>query len=97
MVDATTVAPITGDPDWGDASFDAGSPIVSPVTDTGDTGSKTFTITANKYGTGSGAQAIYIRGQATSFGMFDPSPSWEAYSAPTPQTWRYVQVKLAQS
>ena len=35
-----------------------------------------------------------ITAGATPFGQFDGTPSWSAYTVPTTQTWRYVQVKM---
>lgn len=85
------------DPDWGQAEIEEGIPIYSPVTDTGDTDSKTFTITRDKYGLlGEGAVTISIRGAATSFLMHDVSPAWATYTVPVTQTWRHVQVKIEQ-
>jgi hypothetical protein len=92
---AGTQATVTviGDPDWGDAEIPVGSIGVSPVTDTGDWSNKTFTFLVNKYGTGSGNAILSIRGSDAPFGMFDASPAWVLYTAPTPQAWRYVQVR----
>lgn len=84
----------TGDTNWGKAEVFDGTPIVGHVVDTGDSLSKTFTVTRDKYGTGSGNVTISIRGSATSFGQHDGSPAWSTYTTPTTQTWRYVQVKL---
>ena len=93
-LDASTYITVIGDADWGKAEIASGTPAYSPVTDTGDSNSKVFTVTPNVYGTGSGTATISIRGSTTSFDAFDGSPSWATYTTPTTQTWRYVQVKL---
>ncbi len=63
--------------------------------DTGNVLSKVVTISTDRYGTGVGIGAIYIRGQATSFAQDAGSPAWEVYTVPTAKTWRWIQVKLA--
>jgi hypothetical protein len=65
------------------------------VIDTGNTKSKTITISIDRYGTGVGIGVIYIRGQATTFAQDAASPSWEEYTAPVAKTWRWIKVKLA--
>lgn len=88
----------SGDSDWGAAAVAQGAPIYGPVTDTGDASSKTFTAQANKYGSGTGTVTIAIRGSATPFDAHDNEtvgPSWATYTAPTVQTWRYVQLRLS--
>lgn len=83
-----------GDPDWGKVEVVDGTPIYSEVVDTGDTSSKTFTLTRDKYEAGSGSVTISIRGSATSFTRFAGTPTWTEYTAPTNQPWRYVQAKM---
>ncbi len=63
--------------------------------DTGNVLSKVITISTDRYGTGVGIGAIYIRGQATTFAQDAASPSWEAYTSAVTKTWRWMQVKLA--
>jgi hypothetical protein len=84
----------TGDSAWGKAVVEDGTPIVGHVVDTGDESTKTFTVTRDKYGTGSGNITISIRGSNALFGQHDGSPSWATYSGPTSQAWRYVQIKM---
>jgi hypothetical protein len=85
---------VSGDQDWGAAMVATGTPCIGEVIDTGDANSKTFTVTRDKYGSGSGAVTISIRGSASSFAWDAASPSWSTYSAPTVQSWRYVQLKM---
>ena len=89
-----TVIDVTGDADWGKAEVWDGTPALGDVIDTGDTDTKTFTVTRDKYGTGSGSVTIYIRGDTSVFGQHDGSPSWAEYTAPTVQSWRYVQLRM---
>ena len=127
-IDAATHVVVSGDPDWGAVEVADSTPVFGNVTDTGDTSLRDFSVTLDKYATGSGSVTVYIRGSATPFGQFDeggsrqriipgygqineggsrqrifpgygqinePSgPSWAEYTAPTTQTWRYVQVKM---
>jgi hypothetical protein len=65
------------------------------VIDTGNAKNKTITISTDRYGTGVGIGAVYIRGQATSFAQGAALPSWEEYTTPVAKTWRWIQVKLA--
>jgi len=85
---------VSGNLDWGAAMVASGTPCLGEVIDTGDTTSKTFTVTRDKYSSGSGSVTIYIRGSATTFAYDAASPSWAAYSGPTTQTWRHVQLKM---
>lgn len=55
---------------------------------------KKFTISIDRYQSGSGTGTIQIRGSATIFYQDDTSPSWTNYTAPTYQTWKYVQVRV---
>jgi hypothetical protein len=83
---------ITGDADWGKASIDEGVPILGNVLDLGDASTRTFEVEQNKYGTGD-TGTVYIRGSATTFDQFDGLPVWIEYTAPTEQSWRYVQLR----
>jgi hypothetical protein len=85
---------VVGDASWGQLEVVTGTAVYGSVIDIGSTALKTFSVTRDKYGTGSGNVAISIRGSDTSFAQLDVSPSWAAYSAPTQQTWQYVQLKL---
>lgn len=88
---------VAGDQNWGDAVVPGSLvPLVSPVTDTGDTLSKTVTAALNTYAAGSGSVVLEIRGSATPFDMHDASPSWAAYAGPTAQAWRYIQLRIYQ-
>ena len=85
---------ITGDQDWGILSIDTIDEGRSNVYDFGNSVSRTYTLTLNRYGSGTGTPVVQIRGQNTSFLQDDGSPSWETYSAPVAKTWRYVQVRI---
>lgn len=84
---------VTGDADWGKAGVADGTPGLGNVIDLGSATTRTFTVIANKYGTGD-TPTIYIRGSATLFAQHDGSPSWNLYSSPTEQSWRYVQIRM---
>lgn len=85
---------ITGDQDWGILSIDTDDEGRSNVYDFSNFVSRTYTLTLNRYGSGSGTPVVQIRGQNTSFLQDDVSPSWETYSVPVAKTWRYVQVRI---
>ncbi len=85
---------ITGDQDWGILNIDTDDEGRSNVYDFGDSVSRTYVLTLNRYGSGSGTPVVQIRGQNTSFLQDDVSPSWETYSVPVAKTWRYVQVRI---
>lgn len=74
-----------------------GTPVYGPVVDRGESNEQVFTITVDKYGAGSGAVNVFIRGSASSFGQHDVSPAWQAYTAPVQDFWRYIQVKLEEA
>jgi hypothetical protein len=85
---------VQGDADWGKAEVEDGTIDYGDVVDTGDTSTKTFTVTRDKYGAGSGNISVYIRGQASPFTQHAGSPSWNLYSGATTQAWRYVQLRM---
>jgi len=69
--------------------------IYGLVEDTGDTSPKSFAVTRDKYGTGSGSVEVWIRGSATSFDPDNPiTPTYEEYAAPITRSWRYVQLLM---
>ena len=82
------------DASWGKVLLETTDIGHGSVIDTGNTISKTITITRNRYGAGVGNPPIYIRGQATTFTQDAVSPDWELYSAPIAKMWRWIQVKL---
>ena len=84
---------VIGDAEWGKIQLLTGEIGHSPVYSMG-AGTHPIKVTANGYGSGAGSFTIYIRGQEASFGQDDGSPSWEEYTAPTSETWEYLQVKL---
>lgn len=79
---------------WGRIKLETTEVGHSDVIDTGNTKSKTITISTDRYGVGVGIGAIYIRGQATSFAQDAVSPSWEEYTSAVVKTWRWIQIKL---
>jgi hypothetical protein len=82
---------------WGALSVESAEEGRSQVYDFGSSTSRTYTLTLNRYGSGSGTPVVQIRGQNTSFNQDDISPSWETYSTPVAKTWRYVQVRITYS
>lgn len=84
---------VSGDADWGKLQLVVGAEGRSNVIDLGEAVPRTFTITENAYGSGQGDADLEIRGQAGSFAQDDASPDWTAYTVPTLQTWRYVQIR----
>lgn len=88
------VPDISGNADWGKLKLDlSGEEGRSPVYDLGSAATRIFTLTENRYGTGSEDATLQIRGSATIFTQDTVEPTWITYSAPTSQTWRYVQVR----
>ena len=85
---------IRGSTDWGTLELYNDTPIYSPVIDTGNVNSKTFTIQKDKYDSGSGVVAIYIRGGTSAILQHDALPAWSLYTEPITETWQYVQSKL---
>lgn len=91
------MATIVGDADWGQLQVDDGTPVYGSVVDRGEANEQVFTITINKYGSGSGNVNAFIRGSASSFAQHDVSPAWQAYTEPVQDAWRYIQVKLEEA
>ena len=86
---------VTGDADWGKPILDlTGAEGLSAVYDLGSAVTRLFTLTRNRYGTGSETATLQIRGDTSTFSQDDVSPTWETYSAPISRGWRYVQVRL---
>jgi hypothetical protein len=78
---------------WGRIGFDAPgatSWACSPVVDTG-VASNFISVTDTPNGAG---YAVQIRGQLTSFGATDGTPTWEDYSVQVQRAWRYIQVRV---
>lgn len=90
---------ITGDSDWGKISLDISEEGRSKVYDFGNSNSRTYTITENKYGTGQESATIQIRGHVdTVFTQdSDEPPNWANYTTPVTQSWRYVQARVVNS
>jgi len=82
------------DSDWGKVKLETTEIGHSSVIDTGNTKSKTVTITTDKYGVGIGTGGIYYRGQAAEFAQGAVLPAWQEYSVPFTVIWRWMQVKL---
>jgi len=91
---AGAIPNVTINPDWGKLSLQtAGAEGRSAVYDLGSAATRKFTLTENRYGTGSGSATLQIRGDTSSFVQDDAVPAWETYSAPISRGWRYVQVR----
>ena len=87
---------VIGDADWGKMKLDfnpSGEEGRSAVYDLGSAASRKFTITENRYGTGTEDAQIQIRGDTVAFLQDDDLPFWTDYTVPLSRTWRYVQVR----
>jgi hypothetical protein len=84
---------VSGDIDWGKLNLElSGEEGRSAVYDLGNASTRTFTLTLNRYGTGTGVAISQIRGDISSFTQDSVVPVWEEYTAPISRYWRYVQV-----
>ena len=88
---------VSGDANWGKMELDIGEEGRSAIYDLGDANPRTYTLTLNRYGTGSGTSTLQIRGQAAVFVQDDNVLAWTTYTVPTLQSWRYVQVREIKS
>jgi len=86
---------IVGDTDWGKISLGLNDGVEgrSAVYDLGSATNRKFTLTENRYGSGSEDAVLEIRGDTASFLQDDASPDWEVYATPITRGWRYVQVR----
>lgn len=94
---AAGVPDVDGDVDWGKLKLDynpSGEEGRSAVYDLGSAVTRTYTMTEDRYGSGSGSAVLYIRGSGASFSQDDATPVWEEYTAPVAADWRYVQVAV---
>lgn len=87
---------VSGSVDWGKLLLDIndGEEGRSAVYNLGSSATRKFTLTENRYGSGSGSAVLEIRGDTSSFNQDADSPDWEIYSAPVSKTWQYVQIRL---
>jgi hypothetical protein len=92
---AAGIPDVVGDADWGKLKLDLdpGEEGRSTVYDLGSAVSRKFTLTENRYGTGTGDAALQIRGDSNLFDQDDVTPDWESYTTPISRTWRYVQIR----
>jgi len=91
---AGAIPNVTINPDWGKLSLQtAGAEGRSAVYDLGSATTRKFTLTENRYGTGSGVGLLQIRGDTVAFTQDDNVVDWETYTAPVSHAWRYVQVR----
>jgi hypothetical protein len=89
---------VTGDANWGQLTLSVGKEGRSAVYDLGDANPRTYTLTLNRYGSGSGTSTLQIRGKTTSFTIDEGEPpNWATYTVPTLQSWRYIQVREIKS
>jgi hypothetical protein len=84
---------VIGDANWGKLELNGGEEGRSLVYDFGNSILRTFTLTENKYGTGQGSALLQIRGSDTVFTQDDNVIEWVNYTAPTNQSWRFIQVR----
>ena len=83
---------MTGDADYG--KLQVSEPCFGPVVDLGSTAMQQFTVTKDKYDTGTGSVTISIRGGTTIFLWNDAEPDWEVYAGTINRRWRYAQLKV---
>jgi len=88
---------VSGDANWGKMELDIGEEGRSAVYDLGDANPRTYTLTLNRYGTGSGTSTLQIRGQAAAFVQDDNVLAWTTYTVPILESWRYIQVREIKS
>jgi hypothetical protein len=85
---------VVGNIDWGKLSLQlSGAEGRSAVYDHGSALLRTYTLTENRYGVGSGSADLQIRGDTSIFAQDDVYPYWEDYTIQISRTWRYVQVR----
>lgn len=89
-------AVIDGDADWGSLKVGSvgGEYAVSEVKEYPDNSEKTFTLTKDNYGAGSGNTIISIRGSVNIFAWDNAVLEWEIYTVPVIRGWKYVQAKV---
>ena len=83
---------VSGDADWGKGELAIGEEMRSPVYDLSEISTRTFTLTENKYGAGSGTATLQYRGQDASFDQDDVGPAWTEYTVPFDLSCRYFQI-----
>lgn len=85
---------IIGDADWGKLSLDySGNEGRSAVYDLGSIGTRTFTLTRNRYGTGTGSATLQYRYSDTTFSQDALTPAWITYNSAVSLSCRYIQVR----
>jgi len=85
---------IVGNPDWGKLSLPlTGYEGRSAVYDLGSTATRSFTLTENRYGTGTPSATLQYRANTSSFLQDDVLPVWTTYTAPFSVSTRYIQVR----
>ena len=86
---------IVGNADWGKLKLDyfPGEEGRSAVYDLGSAKVRKFTLTENRYGTGSEDAVLQYRVDTISFLQDDVLPAWTNYSVPFSVNCRYVQVR----
>lgn len=84
---------VDGNADWGKLKLPwTNGEGRSAVYDMGFVTSRTFTVTNQRYGSGSGAAVLQIRGSESTFTQDSTVPVWEEYAGTISRYWRYVQV-----
>ena len=93
---AAVAVEVVGDADWGKMKLDFHPPEEgrSAVYDLGSLCNRKFTITENRYGTGTEDATIYYRGSANVFAQDALAPLWTPYIGPTVELYQYVQVMV---
>lgn len=88
---------VIGDANWGKMELIVGAQGRSRVYDIGNANTRIYTLTPNRYGSGSETATLQIRGDTVSFNQDDASPTWETYTVAISRAWRYVQVREVKS
>jgi len=88
---------VSGDADWGKMELDIGEQGRSAVYDLGDVAARTFTLTENRYGSGSGTATLQYRTDTSAFVQDDILPAWTTYTVPFAVSCRYVQIREIKS
>ena len=88
---------VSGNADWGKGELDIGEEMRSAVQDLGDIATRTFTLTPNRYGTGSGTATLQYRGQDAVFVQDDNVLAWTNYTVPFALSCRYFQIREIKS
>jgi hypothetical protein len=89
-----SIVNVLGDPNWGKLILNTlGGEGRSAVYNLQNSASKIFSLSKNRYGTGSGSATLQLRGGSSLFLQDDSYPDWEDYVAPIYHDWQYAQTR----